>query len=35
LNDINMCVLQGDGSVWCIGFQKIAGQDITILGGNV
>ncbi|XP_058723902.1 aspartic proteinase 36-like isoform X1 [Vicia villosa] len=25
----------GDGSVWCIGFQKIPGQDVTILGGRV
>lgn len=25
----------GDGSVWCIGFQKIVGQDVTILGDLV
>ncbi|GAU35368.1 hypothetical protein TSUD_57170 [Trifolium subterraneum] len=25
----------GDGSVWCIGFQKIPGQDVTILGDLV
>lgn len=26
-------VLQGGDAVWCIGFQKIQGQGITILGG--
>ncbi|CAI8604217.1 unnamed protein product [Vicia faba] len=25
----------GDGSVWCIDFQKIPGQDVTILGDLV
>ncbi|RDX94873.1 Aspartic proteinase-like protein 2 [Mucuna pruriens] len=25
----------GEGSVWCIGFQKIPGQSITILGGSL
>ncbi|WVZ04187.1 hypothetical protein V8G54_024993 [Vigna mungo] len=25
----------GEGSVWCIGFQKIPGQSVTILGGIV
>lgn len=28
-----ICVLQGGAAVWCIGFQKIQGQGITILGG--
>lgn len=26
-------LLQGDDAMWCIGFQKIQGQGITILGG--
>ena len=25
--------LQGGDAVWCIGFQKIQGQGVTILGG--
>lgn len=26
-------ILQGGAALWCIGFQKIQGQGITILGG--
>lgn len=28
-------LVQGGAAVWCIGFQKIQGQGITILGGTV
>ncbi|KAG4988934.1 hypothetical protein JHK85_031917 [Glycine max] len=31
----NPFVIAGEGSVWCIGFQKISGQSITILGDLV
>jgi hypothetical protein len=30
---MNQCKLQNGGAVWCIGFQKIKGQGVTILGG--
>lgn len=26
-------IMQGGATAWCIGFQKLQGQDITILGG--
>jgi hypothetical protein len=32
---MNQCMLQGGAAVWCIGFQKIQGQGVTILGGIV
>jgi hypothetical protein len=32
---MNQCILQHGAAAWCIGFLKIKGQWVTILGGII